>query len=1010
MTTPPGGGSLHHDDESAYAFAGTGQLLGTKDLDRIVQNFSAAVDKLENVVSEAGQSYRGGLLSGSSAGGTGGGFTSLLGSVSGAGARRQIGTSGFAAASGGAAPSTGFGSLLPASGGGWYGGGGAAAPGGGLPAPVGPGGGGRPSGAAGGPPGGGAGSGGGGGGGFSSLLPFALGAAAYGIGAAVRGISSFGQNNLATQVTMSSYLAQQMAWSTQNTRGSKQGILNQAFGANAMAVNPQDAAMGQAVLNAISGTTAGGGASYAQPLAKGASAYNAALNYPNGLNYAQSAALTSGLMSPQTSMRFYMAGLGAVSPLQMGGGTNTNAASMFEAINQRFMPGFTANAAGLQKLQYNLRSGGVLRSDIQNLTGLSGQQLESFIGSDLDISKLQGQGLSTQKINTLFQQAGTGNRGAQQTLQGYGIPLTDIQAQKNVQATKTAGQADIEQSFSSGLQAASDSLVKFNSVVNDFLKSPLGQLFGTGAGWTAEAKTQGTVLRTLAGAIGGGVGSVVSGIGSFFSHAFGGGASSPGQKTSQKTSGQTSKNTTAGTGIPAQAASAVRSAESQVGVPYVWGGEQPGSGFDCSGLIQWAYEQAGVALPRTSQAQWAFLKKRQVPLNRVQEGDILFSAGSDGTASAPGHEALAVSPKQVIQAPYSGTAVQIDPFDASQWLYAARPAGSLNGSGNSSSASTANSGNQGNAGKAPTPSAAVGLGTGSYGSSEELQNVQAALLGGITAGPAAIVSSAGGNAKSASTSPNAKGSSSAAKGGTPAQNQAIAKKLMTSFGWAGDQQWQALVALWQRESGWSQYADTRKTGLDPAGASVFAYGIAQARPYSKMPKAGWPADKGGQSNAGVQITWGEQYIAGRYGDPVKAEQHEQQIGWYGTGTRNARSGYAVVGERGPELLRLGGGEQVVNAAQSAHAAMQDLKKAPSHPYKNLLDSLMSLPDPAMQNNSLTGGRPGGRAVVELNFAENSICLGQGATSQDARSFVKQVAQALQDNATIEAIAAGVLHG
>src|SRR5487761_1695263 len=89
MTTPSGGGPLHHDDESAYAFAGTGQLLGVSELDKIVQNFSAAVDKLSTIVGEAGQSYRGGLpgAAGTAAGGAGG-FSALLNAIPGASMQR----------------------------------------------------------------------------------------------------------------------------------------------------------------------------------------------------------------------------------------------------------------------------------------------------------------------------------------------------------------------------------------------------------------------------------------------------------------------------------------------------------------------------------------------------------------------------------------------------------------------------------------------------------------------------------------------------------------------------------------------------------------------------------------------------------------------------------------------------------------------------------------------------------------------------------------------------------
>lgn len=119
-------------------------------------------------------------------------------------------------------------------------------------------------------------------------------------------------------------------------------------------------------------------------------------------------------------------------------------------------------------------------------------------------------------------------------------------------------------------------------------------------------------------------------------------------------------------------------------------------------------------------------------------------------------------------------------------------------------------------------------------------------------------------------------------GGTPSQNQALAKLMAATLhpNWIMGQQWQDWVSLWDKESGWSQYADTRKTGLDPPGAADFAYGIPQARPYAKLPQSGWPKDKGGRSDPVAQISWGIQYIAGRYGNPSAAWQHEQQFNWY----------------------------------------------------------------------------------------------------------------------------------
>lgn len=99
---------------------------------------------------------------------------------------------------------------------------------------------------------------------------------------------------------------------------------------------------------------------------------------------------------------------------------------------------------------------------------------------------------------------------------------------------------------------------------------------------------------------------------------------------------------------------AVRAAESQLGVPYVWAGEQPGVGFDCSGLTAWAWGQAGVPLPHYSGAQMA--DSTPVPVSTLQPGDLLFY-GPGGSA----HVAMYVGGGEMIEAPFPGTVVRIDP-------------------------------------------------------------------------------------------------------------------------------------------------------------------------------------------------------------------------------------------------------------------------------------------------------------------------------------------------------------
>lgn len=106
----------------------------------------------------------------------------------------------------------------------------------------------------------------------------------------------------------------------------------------------------------------------------------------------------------------------------------------------------------------------------------------------------------------------------------------------------------------------------------------------------------------------------------------------------------------------------VAEAERFLGTPYVWGGESP-TGFDCSGLVQYVYGQLGVSLPRTSEQQ-ATVGAPVASLATAQPGDLVFFAGSDGTATSPGHVGIYVGDGMMIDAPHTGTDVQIQPVGA----------------------------------------------------------------------------------------------------------------------------------------------------------------------------------------------------------------------------------------------------------------------------------------------------------------------------------------------------------
>lgn len=115
------------------------------------------------------------------------------------------------------------------------------------------------------------------------------------------------------------------------------------------------------------------------------------------------------------------------------------------------------------------------------------------------------------------------------------------------------------------------------------------------------------------------------------------------------------------------AATAVQAAESQIGVPYQWGAESPGQGFDCSGLTQWSWRQAGVSIPRTADAQYQSVAR--VPLSAMEPGDLVFW-GSGGYAQ---HVAIYIGNGDVVDAPSSGQDVQEQPIWSNGLLGAGRP-------------------------------------------------------------------------------------------------------------------------------------------------------------------------------------------------------------------------------------------------------------------------------------------------------------------------------------------------
>jgi cell wall-associated NlpC family hydrolase len=115
---------------------------------------------------------------------------------------------------------------------------------------------------------------------------------------------------------------------------------------------------------------------------------------------------------------------------------------------------------------------------------------------------------------------------------------------------------------------------------------------------------------------------------------------------------------------------AVRAAESELGTWYQFGGScadphgaNPAGWCDCSSLMQAAWAAAGVVLPRTTYQQWR-VGSPVASISQLVPGDLIFIPGSDATAAGPGHVGMYVGNGMLINAPYTGTTVQLAPVSA----------------------------------------------------------------------------------------------------------------------------------------------------------------------------------------------------------------------------------------------------------------------------------------------------------------------------------------------------------
>lgn len=103
-------------------------------------------------------------------------------------------------------------------------------------------------------------------------------------------------------------------------------------------------------------------------------------------------------------------------------------------------------------------------------------------------------------------------------------------------------------------------------------------------------------------------------------------------------------------------------AAKMIGRPYKFGGAAPASGFDCSGLVQYGYRQAGVSLPHNTDRQRSL--GRPVKVDDLRRGDLLFF---NQEGKRYGHVGIYLGRGMFVHAPSSGKAVRSDRVEAPYW-------------------------------------------------------------------------------------------------------------------------------------------------------------------------------------------------------------------------------------------------------------------------------------------------------------------------------------------------------
>lgn len=116
----------------------------------------------------------------------------------------------------------------------------------------------------------------------------------------------------------------------------------------------------------------------------------------------------------------------------------------------------------------------------------------------------------------------------------------------------------------------------------------------------------------------------------------------------------------------------VRTAKNLLNKRYAYGRQDSYEGFDCSGLTQFAYREAGIKIPRTCRAQYE--KAVKIPVDRLRPGDLVFFTTY---AAGPTHVGVYIGDDKFIHSPSDGKKVEIDSMENSYWKKAFYGAGTF---------------------------------------------------------------------------------------------------------------------------------------------------------------------------------------------------------------------------------------------------------------------------------------------------------------------------------------------